>query len=181
MVLIMNSFIYWHDFCLCVSSNLTIKNTAKKGKGVFATRNFKKESTLLHVNLSGSNRIISKKDINKLSLKDRSHLDYMGKGKYAIDYSIFSYINHSCNPNSYVKYINLKDKCVIAIKDIKKGEEITYDYSIDAVDNWKMKCNCGSVNCRKIIYGNFSRLPRKLQNKYFQYLPAWLMRKYKNE
>jgi uncharacterized protein len=41
-----------------------------------------------------------------------------------------------------------------AIRDIKKGEEITYDYATsETLNNWKMECKCGSKNCRKIISG----------------------------
>ncbi|PIP76091.1 hypothetical protein CO134_00330 [Candidatus Kuenenbacteria bacterium CG_4_9_14_3_um_filter_39_14] len=55
------------------------------------------------------------------------------------------YINHSCNPNTEVI-----DNCDMAIRDIKKGEEITSDYSKDnAVIHFR--CNCGSKNCKKSI------------------------------
>ncbi len=43
---------------------------------------------------------------------------------------------------------------IFASQDIKKGEEITFDYSSTEADPyWKMKCKCGSFNCRKIING----------------------------
>jgi len=54
-------------------------------------------------------------------------------------------LNHSCDPNSWVDGLNL-----VARKKIKKGEEITMDYStMYAISiGPQFKCNCGSLNCR---------------------------------
>ena len=52
------------------------------------------------------------------------------------------------------------------MKPIKKGDEITIDYSTTVGENyWKMTCLCGSKNCRKII-GPYKFLTRKLKKKY---------------
>lgn len=77
-----------------------------------------------------------------------------------------NYINHSCNPNSGVK---ISDKVLLlAIKDIKKGEEITFDYSTTMEeDNWEMDCSCGNKICRKIIK-DFKYLPKKIKQKYIK-------------
>jgi uncharacterized protein len=61
------------------------------------------------------------------------------------------YINHSCNPNCEVDIIDGRI-WIDAIKDIKNGEEITYNYGfeIDKNDNTEFKkhpCLCGSKNC----------------------------------
>ncbi len=72
------------------------------------------------------------------------------------------YINHSCNPNSGLIIKNEKVN-LIAIKNIKNGKEITYDYSTTInEDNWKMRCNCGSKICRKIIK-DFKYLPKNIK------------------
>jgi len=65
-----------------------------------------------------------------------------------------------------------------AIKNIKKGEEICTDYSISGFDKWEMKCHCGSSNCRKIIYGDFKKLPAKLRSKYSKYLEKWYKKEF---
>lgn len=75
-------------------------------------------------------------------------------------------INHSCSPNSGIK-IHGKKAILIAIRNIKKNEEITCDYSTITNDNWKMKCRCESKNCRKVIK-KFKTLPKRLQNKYIK-------------
>ncbi len=153
-----------------------IKKSGKKGKGVFANRNIKTGKIILNKNYIKTKQVFTKKEFKKLSKEDKNHLDYIGKGKYVVDYSPASIVNHSCNPNSYWKYKNIKNSNLIAIRDIKKNEEITYDYSIDAKDSWKMKCLCKNKNCRKIIYGNYFKLPKSLQKKYWSLMPTWKKR-----
>jgi len=73
-------------------------------------------------------------------------------------------MNHSCDPNSAVK----GDNKLIAIRDIEKGEEITYDYSATVgtnITSWTMKCKCGSVNCRGTL-GNVTTVPKEQLEKY---------------
>lgn len=63
------------------------------------------------------------------------------------------YINHSCNPNA-----GLEDAItLVAIRDIKEGDEILCDYVMwEDNEEWLMKnyCQCGSKNCRHTISGN---------------------------
>lgn len=54
----------------------------------------------------------------------------------------------------------------MAIKDIEKGEEITWDYSTTMdEDIWEMDCNCGSKKCRKRIR-DFKYLPKEIKERY---------------
>lgn len=55
--------------------------------------------------------------------------------------------NHSCNPN-----IGFDGSiCYIAIRDIKKNEEILLDYAFMETEFQPFECKCGSNNCRKIV------------------------------
>ena len=57
--------------------------------------------------------------------------------------------NHSCDPNTQYSGLN-----VIAKKEIKKGEELTLNYT--SFLNNEMEsfiCNCGAPNCKKVIQG----------------------------
>ena len=72
--------------------------------------------------------------------------------KYDIDgsplYNKARYINHSCEPNCEVDI--LKDEIWISsIKDIKKGEELNYDYGypFDKGDYSDHICKCGTSKC----------------------------------
>ena len=65
--------------------------------------------------------------------------------------SIDWYFNHSCEGNLGFD----DDGDFIAIRDITKGEELTYDYALaESNPEFRMLCTCGSKNCRKIITGN---------------------------
>ncbi|OUC47799.1 SET domain protein [Trichinella nativa] len=60
------------------------------------------------------------------------------------------FINHSCAPTCYAKIISVDSEKRIVIyskQQIKRGEEITYDYKFPLEDE-KIPCNCKSVNCR---------------------------------
>ena len=57
------------------------------------------------------------------------------------------YINHSCNPNCEVDIIKGKI-WILAIQDIKKGDELSYDYGFGYDEDYKQfRCKCGSKNC----------------------------------
>lgn len=74
-------------------------------------------------------------------------------------------INHSCDPNSGVIIKNGK-VFLVAIKNIKEGEEITWDYSTTMKDdNWTMTCQCGAKHCRKLIR-EFKFLDKKQKERY---------------
>jgi hypothetical protein len=61
------------------------------------------------------------------------------------------HMNHSCEPNIG---FDAKDNFV-AMKNLKKGEELTWDYGFDETNpKFKMKCDCGTKNCRKVVTGN---------------------------
>ena len=174
-----------------MAKKIVIKKTGKKGKGVFALKNIKKGEIVLRKDLTRLKRYSLKEISRNPKLKKLGeHCDYAGNGKYVIDFSPASYVNHSCNPNSYVEFKTLGKAKYIAKRDIKKGEEITVDYTLGAVDQirgaypryqihyWKMKCRCGSKNCRKIVRGDFFKLPKKVQLQKLPYLPTWTKRRY---
>jgi uncharacterized protein len=93
-------------------------------------------------------------------------------------------INHSCSPNAFISG-NLKSIKLIALRDIKSGEEIFWDYSTTMDDQiprglqWTMKCKCGSKNCRKKI-DQFKRLPLETQKYYIEnkFAPDFILRKF---
>lgn len=82
--------------------------------------------------------------------------------------------NHSCEPN--VGWAG--DIQVIAMKDIKKGGEITMYYGMYDSLSEAFKCNCGSKNCRKIIKPDDWNIP-ELQKKYYEYFSPYLKKKIK--
>jgi hypothetical protein len=71
------------------------------------------------------------------------------------------WINHSCDPNGEVEADFHPDGApwahVIAIKPIRAGEEITYDYAFTA--ELAEPCACGTAACRGFIV-DADELPR---------------------
>jgi len=82
------------------------------------------------------------------------------------------YINHSCDPNTYVKTISGK-RVVMARRVIAEGEEITYDYCINSGGDTLWRCRCGASRCRQLIHSDFFRLPIELQREYLALLDDW--------
>jgi hypothetical protein len=80
------------------------------------------------------------------------------------------YINHSCNPNS-----GLRDSVkIVAMKNIRKGEEVTFDYSTSESENgWYLICHCNKKNCRRIIR-SYGFLSAELKQKYRDYISDFL-------
>jgi uncharacterized protein len=59
------------------------------------------------------------------------------------------FINHSCDPNTYLRV--MKDRVEFyALKRIKKGQELSCDYGETHHDG-KLPCRCGAKNCRGFI------------------------------
>ena len=134
------------------------------GKGVFTVQDMSKGECI--VKFKGE--ILSKRD------EDRpDHYLQIGLSKFlGPSGEIDDFVNHSCDPNSGLKN-NTK---LYAIKNIKSGEEITFDYSTaTSQDTWKMICLCGSKQCR-ITIGNFEALSQEIKEKYLRekVVPKWV-------
>ncbi len=142
------------------------------GKGLFAARKIKKGEIVF---------IIKGKKVKFLIDGEKqariAGLNWVGIGKNEwidpINHCI--YFNHSCNPNSGIK----GTVTVVALRDIKKNEEVTFDYSLDEADIfWHLKCNCNNTNCRKIIR-SIQFLPHKIFNQRINSIPKYFQQVYK--
>ncbi len=71
----------------------------------------------------------------------------------AIDGSVgdgpFQYINHSCDPNVYIRIAYGRAE-FYSKRKIKAGEELTCDYGESHHDG-KLGCQCGAKGCKKFI------------------------------
>lgn len=82
------------------------------------------------------------------------------------------FTNHSCDPNAGFK----TPRRVYARRNIKKGEEVTIDYStIEYFEPWSMRCTCGSRVCRKVVC-SVQFLPPKRFKEYLPYIPKFLQK-----
>jgi len=94
-------------------------------KGVFANRYFKKGEVVIKHNL----KPLTKKEFEKLPEAEKK-FTHEHWGTIYLYPSPERYINHSTNPNTIQ---DLKNKCDSALRNIKKGEEITTDASKDDI------------------------------------------------
>ena|SRR3989344_4847680 len=122
--------------------NVIVKGSKIHGKGVFAGRNFKKGKVIMKWDTS---MVFSEAEADSLPKRFWKYLVF-SKGKYILAQVPEKYLNHSCRPNT--KEI---DNCDVALRNIRKGEELTTDYSLDAPPQVKMKCACKSRKCKRVI------------------------------
>jgi len=95
------------------------------GKGVFANRDFKKGEIVIKYNLKS----LTKEQFDKLP-KEEKNFTHKHRGVIHL-YSVPErYVNHTSDSNTIQ---DLKRKCDIAKRDIKKGEEITTDTTKDDI------------------------------------------------
>ncbi len=88
--------------------------------------------------------------------------------RHDIDGSVWwntaKYINHSCDFNCETDILR-GHIWIIAIRDIKKGEEISYNYGYDYDAHEDHPCHCGSPRCIGYILAeeHWAKLRRKLK------------------
>jgi len=155
-------------------NNLVLGET-ELGKAVFANRDFGNGEVIIDF----KGEPMRKKDLPIIMGSGDDHYLQIGPNKFIGPSGDFDdFFNHSCNPNSGIIF---KDGRIflVSITDIKKGEEIMFDYSttVDG-DKWNMSCKCGSKNCRGII-GDFKFLSEGVKQKYISLgiVPNYLVRK----
>jgi SET domain-containing protein len=92
------------------------------------------------------------------------------------------YFNHSCYPNSGFQ----GQIFLVAMQDITKGEEITFDYAMMVSESvgsdivFELDCNCGSPHCRKKLTEQDWKLP-SLRAKYKDYFSEYIKQKILSE
>lgn len=140
-----------------INPKVKLRRMGKKEKGLFAVKDIRKGEI---ITISGG--IIIPLNIVKKLPKDLIHFAYhVENGFFQVPFTKQNitpdwYMNHSCKPNAN-GLTNIE--CAITIKamrHIKAGEEILYDYGEDQGNSKyrpfrKFNCRCGSENCRKII------------------------------
>jgi uncharacterized protein len=166
----MNSFLYR-------SPKTEVRHSIIAGSGLFAKANIKK-GELISLK-SGS--IVEESTLDKLDpicqdywfqIRDGYYISPLTKQE-AIDTAL--YINHSCDPNVGVD----GDIGLVAIRDIKMGDELCYDYAMDTTKaDFLLNCKCGSTVCRKIITGNDWKR-KDLQERYGFHFAWYIVKRIK--
>ncbi|KAI0759666.1 hypothetical protein BC629DRAFT_1295328 [Irpex lacteus] len=140
---------------------IDIVQTEKKGFGLRAAENLRKDTFIYeyvgdvvsHPTFVKRMRQYAEEGIRHfyfMMLQKDEYIDATkrgGKGRFA---------NHSCNPNCYVakwtvgKHVRMG---IFANRNIKKHEELTFNYNVDRYGHEAQPCYCGEAKCVGFIGG----------------------------
>ena len=142
-----------------------IKKSKIDKNGLYANQNIKKGTKIIEY----KGKIISAKESERNPKFDNGKAIYLFNinKKYDLDgdfkFNTARLINHSCEPNCEVFGSGLKI-WIYAMKNIKKGEELSYDYGFNYDEYYKAyPCKCGAKNCARYIVRQGSRW--RIKNK----------------
>lgn len=82
------------------------------------------------------------------------------------------YVNHSCDPNAWLRY-EQADISIVARRAIAVGEELTFDYLINNAGGDSWPCHCGAARCRGETGTSFFALPEAIRREYAPLLAPW--------
>jgi hypothetical protein len=90
------------------------------------------------------------------------------------------YLNHSCDPNAFLRY-EADGIFLVARRPVAAGEEITLDYLINNSGGESWPCDCGERRCRGKTGVSFFTLPPEIQREYLPLLAPWFVRRHRIE
>jgi SET domain-containing protein len=166
-----------------LNPRLEIRKTDKYGRGIYTKKDIRKGEILIVM----GGHICNTDQENQLGdLATNYNMDISEEWSFCptkkSDLNLMPQhlVNHSCEPNA-----GFSDQCfMISIKNIKKGEEITYDYAFvmwssnDSKIHYELNCLCGKKSCRGKITENDWKI-KTLQKKYGKYFQPFLRKKFK--
>jgi uncharacterized protein len=128
-----------------LAPGLTVKTSRIHGKGCFATIPFARrkkiaEYTGERITNAEAERRGHRRVLRISGLDDRWSIDGSrgGNGTH--------YINHSCDPTAFMQTVR-GHLLILALRDIRPGEEITIDY-VSTLHSDRKRCTCRAPNCR---------------------------------
>ena len=129
---------------------LVIRNSKIHASGCYTTIPVKKHTFV--VEYTGPRLTVRQADALYEDCR-KTYLFGLDDGKHIIDGDgIAAFINHSCAPNCEPDEIKGRI-WIIAKRNIKAGEELTYDYNLyDGDLDEKAPCHCGAANCRGSMF-----------------------------
>lgn len=158
-----------------VKPALIVRESEINGTGVFADIGFSAAQVVLAIDDS---YVVDHE--HPVPSGEEEHCDYLEVGKTVWMQAPERYINHSCEPNVFVRTSG-GIRLVLALREIEAGEEITYDYCVNGHGDVVWTCNCGAARCRHAIHSDFFHLPLNLQKEYLPLLDEWFRKERRQE
>ena len=129
------------------AQDIVVQKSSIDNQGVFAARDFKKGEVVVRWSVE---KELSSDDVAQLDEHQKRFVSEISNGKFVLIGEPARYVNHSCEPNT-----SAHNGTDVALRDIKRGEEITADYDQEKVPI-QFACRCGSKNCRGNIGENIT-------------------------
>ena len=141
------------------SPKIAVRDSPIHGRGVYAARDIRAGERIVEY----TGEIISWKEADRRPASDpddphHTFLFSLDDGKRVIDANVGGnaarWINHSCAPNCETEETDSGRVFIEAMRDIRRGEELHYDYCliVDEKITKKLKrqyqCLCGAPKCR---------------------------------
>jgi uncharacterized protein len=164
-------------------ADVSVRESQIHGHGVFAEMAFLPGDIVLEID--DSDPVL---DRGKLTPEQEIFIDVFvavdGNLKTTWMKSPEKFINHSCEPNTYV-LTDMRSgvRQTRALKNLRVGDELTWDYALNIWEEWvgPVPCNCGAESCRRVIRGNYFTLPREIQRRYLPLLDEPFKKRFTKE
>lgn len=128
---------------------LIVRSSQIHAAGVYTTTAIKEGQ---HVVEYTGPRITKEQGDELYEDRDVTYLFGTDDGMIIDGHGVAAFINHCCDPNCETDEIDGKI-WIIALRDIKAGEELTYDYNLyDGDEDDPSLCFCGAKDCRGSMY-----------------------------
>jgi SET domain-containing protein len=154
-----------------VIGDVVVAEADHKGMGVFARRGFRKGEFIFR---RRHGRVVRSGDLRSLTANARRHLCELDFDRSAVLLAPGCFLNHSCDPNAMRHGVK-----VFAWRAIRKGEEITIDYRLNAFGGERTQCLCGSRSCAGTVVNSFFALSPRRQKSYLPHAPQFIRAEYR--
>jgi SET domain-containing protein len=150
------------------------ENHVIHGKGLVASGPIRKGEIVSH--LEAGLPILELADVMAMTPEQQEEILRYGyqrsDDEIVIEKEPERFMNHSCDANT--EWIDIDT--MIASRDIKPGEELTYDYATTEVSiPYEFDCKCGAPNCRHHVTNRDYLIP-SWQQHYGDFLPPHTLR-----
>lgn len=139
---------------------LVLRRSRIHGRGVYARVDIPKGTRLIEYTGEHISNAEADRRYDDDSMKQHHTFLFILNSRTCVDAArggnISRFINHKCDPNC-VAWIEGQHIWIDALRDIRKGEELGYDYEYDFLPGYTVEdlefyaCRCGSPKCRGTI------------------------------
>lgn len=154
-----------------IPKHLELKKIPGKGKGLVSKKKISEGKMVLRFEKGITLRPNKTASATAIQIDEDVFLDSKPT-------QIRDFLNHSCDANTRIDFDAMG---CIAIKEIKKGDEITFNYNTTEFDlkykNEAFECNCKAENCVGEI-GGFKHLTKKQKNQLAPFFTSFILRKF---